>query len=452
MSSQGNFENVDSTTSLVQMGRRNLLALYAFTATSRLWFDGSLWLLYWQHKGISLFDVGILEAILHLVCLVVDVPIGIFADRFGWKLSLFGSAFFGVLYCSLALFGSTFLWAALAFAARGVQITLTNGADTAIAYESAKLAGLADKYQRISGRLMAIMLVAMAVAEASGGALAGWSWDSVYVAFALANVISMIAIAGLREPRASIQEPHTITHGTERSADLRGEEPHVALYDVQPHSVKDEGEQHKVEHDSAWTIAKDAVRFARESPIFLKWLLYSAMLSGFLATFSFYGQSLLLHNGWSLLGIGILSGVENGFGAAMALVSERVTKWLGEERTTMFTAMLGSLGLLLFAFIPGVASGIGYLTGSAAGNLADPLIDKELNQVIPSRQRATLLSANSTSFSLFMIVLFPLFGLAATHIGLIRAAEYGSLIGLVCIIVTAWILHYKGVSRVENIQ
>ncbi|QSO52752.1 MFS transporter [Alicyclobacillus curvatus] len=401
------------------VGRRNLVALYGYTATSRLWFDGSLWLIYWQVKGISLFDIGLLEAILHVVCLFVDVPIGIFADRYGWKLSLLASGVFGVVYSVLSLIGHNFLFAALAFAARGVQSTFVNGSDAALAYESARIAGEQERYQRISGRMMAIMLVSMAVAEAAGGALANWSWNAIYIAIIIAHVVSMTVTLFISEPRG--------------------------LKDVKSAPR----EESNASRESALTVAKDAIRFAKSSPLFLRWLLFSAVLSGFLATFSFYGQSLLLHSGWSLVGIGILSGFENGFGAVMALSSDRVTRYLGERRTAVVTAFIGGLGLTLFAFVPGVASGVGYLTGSAGGNLADPLIDRKLNDIIPTRQRATLLSANSTAFSLFMIVVFPLFGLLSGRLGLIHAAEIWSVIG-VCLIIASALAVRSPLSKVDH--
>jgi MFS family permease len=97
----------------ILMGRRNLRALNVFTATSRLWFDGGLWVVYWQQRGLSLFEIGLLEALLHFVCVLSDVPIGIFADRYGWKLSLGLSALLGVVYSVVSIFTHTFMFAAL---------------------------------------------------------------------------------------------------------------------------------------------------------------------------------------------------------------------------------------------------------------------------------------------------------------------------------------------------
>ncbi|QQE77199.1 MFS transporter [Alicyclobacillus sp. SO9] len=384
-----------------QIGRKNIAVLYTYSGISHLWFDGGLWVVYFQHKGLSLFQVGLLEAVLHLVAVASDVPIGIFADKIGWKRSLGLSTVAGIIYTVLCLSSASIWLFVAAFAARGLQITLTNGSDAAIAYESTVWAGMKDKYLAISGRLFAIGLISMGIAEAVGGSLANWSWSSIYVAFTIANVLSFIAVLFIREPW---------------EARIGANETRL----------------------SALTITVEAVRFARRSKAFAKWIVFSTILSGFTATFSFYGQSLLLHAGWSLIGLGVLTGAENGIGAIVSWMTHRIVRRFSEPATMTASGILASIGLLAFAWIPGMLSGAGYLLGSAADNLSYPLIDQGLNRIVPSAQRATLLSAHSTGFSLFMIAGFPLFGAVAQKIGLVHTAYLVSIVGAVCILGVTW--------------
>jgi MFS family permease len=392
---------MQSIVNRVKIGRRNLAALYAFTATSRLWFDGGLWVVYFQHQGLSLFDIGLLEALLHVVCLISDVPVGAFADRFGWRMSLACGTVLGVVYTAIALVATNPWLIALAFAARGLQITLTNGSNSSMAYESAKWAELTHRYQAIAGRLTAIGLVSMGVAEALGGTLAHFSWSLVYVAFTAANAVSLITVLCMKEPR---EGGRGLTDPTDAV------------------------------HPSVISILRDACQFARRSRRFVKWIVLSGILYGFVATFAFYGQARLLGAGWTLVGIGILTGIENFVGALAALVSEKLTKRMGERRAMATAGGLASAGLLLFAWTPGLSSGAGYLVSSMAANFAEPMIDQGLNAVVPSSQRATLLSVNSTAFSLFMILCFPLFGAVANHIGLTTAFHAVSIAAVICIL------------------
>lgn len=396
----------------VQIGRRNLSALYAFSGISRLWFDGGLWVVYFQHKGLSLVEIGVLEAVLHLTAVVSDVPIGIFADRFGWKLSLLLSTIAGIAYTSICLLSNQLWLFAVAFAARGLQVTFTNGSDASIAYESAVWARQRERYLVISGRLFAISLVSMGVAEAVGGTLAHWSWAAVYIAFTLANIVSCFAVLFIKEPR---------------NLNKNVREAHV----------------------SALTIARDAVNFAQRSRPFAKWVVMSTVLSGFTATFAFYGQSLLVHAGWGLVGLGFLTGIENGIGAFTSWMAHRVVTWLGEKRTMTVASLAVATGLLGFAFLPGTWIGVGYLVGSAADNLVEPIVDQGLNRIVPSNRRATLLSANSTGFSLFMIVGFPLFGAVAQNIGLVATARNASIVGALAIIAAVYWWRRADISNGE---
>ncbi len=389
------------------LGRSNLTALYAYTGASKLWFDGALWLIYWQHRGLSFFQIGLLEAILHVTCLMTDVPLGIFADRVGWKVALLLSSLLGVVYSGVSLFAHGFWLAALAFATRGIQITLANGSDSSIAYESAAWAGLRDNYLKISGRLFAVALISMGAAEMIGGSLASWSWPYVYLAFMAANVAAFITVLFIREPRNKRQN------------------------NAQVSDTNDDTKRH-----SAVTILRHSLHFAKESRTFTKWITLSAILSGFVATFAFYGQSLLLHNGWSLVGIGILSATENGLGAISSLSASKVVSRFGIFWSMRLASLLAIAGMALFAWLPGgIILALGYLFQSAAGNLTDPIVDQELNRIVPSSQRATLLSFNSTAFSLFMIIVFPLFGWLAQTIGLVHAAYVGSVVGGIAIFV-----------------
>lgn len=396
-------EHIDHMEQL-RIGRSNIRALYAFTVTSHLWFDGGLWVIYFQHRGLSLFDIGLLEALLHIVAVLSDVPVGAIADRFGWKLSLALGTLLGVGYTLTALFSANLWWIAGAFAARGLQVTLTNGSDAAIAYESAVWAQRVHEYRALSGRLLAAGLVSLGIAEALGGVLAHGSWPAVYVAFTLTNLASFVSLLWIKEPRA---------------ARVSSSEPPA--------------------HPSTLTILRQAARFAASNRPFVQWIVLSGTLFGFIATFGFYGQSLLLHSGWTLVGIGILMGIENGVGAVAATLSDRLTRRWGERRAVTAIGILTSTGLILFAWLPGVFTGVGYLLDSMAGNLADPIINHGLNSLVPSEQRATLLSANSTAFSLFMIIGFPLFGALANHSGLVNAAHVGSVVGALCLLgIIAW--------------
>ncbi|MFB5191742.1 MFS transporter [Alicyclobacillus fastidiosus] len=384
--------------------RRNIVLLYVFQATSHLWFDGALWVIYWQHRGVSLFVIGLLEALLHLVSLTLDIPMGIVADRVGWKYTLFLSGLAGCLYCGLSLLPSDTLFGAFAaFACRGLQLTLASGSDMAITYETVAAAGYSSRYQSISGRMMATQLLAVGFAEACGGWLAGIDWTYVYGLFAIANLVSAGGALLLAMPNRQ-----------RAVADLTGEAP---LSFVQ--------------------MIRTSAQFARRNASYRRWVTFGAILSGAISTCTFYGQSFLHACGWTTGAVGMLTGIECGVSALAAAGSSRITQWLRVPGIAAVTAG----GMALFAWLPPAGKGIGYLLAQATGSAADPLIDQRLNTILPNAVRATLLSGNSTAFSLFMVIVFPSFGLLADQIGTETAYQACSAIlaAAVAVTVLLWI-------------
>lgn len=63
-------------------------------------------------------------------------------------------------------------------------------------------------------------------------------------------------------------------------------------------------------------------------------------------------------------------------------------------------------------------------------------IQSRLKRNIPSKQRATLISVNSMSFSIAMIVMFPLAGVLADHWGLTAVLVGVGVVILIFAIVT----------------
>ena len=95
-----------------------------------------------------------------------------------------------------------------------------------------------------------------------------------------------------------------------------------------------------------------------------------------------------------------------------ALCSERLYVMAG-EKIVVASAVVMALCMAAFGLgsLP-VAIGA-LLVSNFCNSLLYPVQSITLNRLIPSRQRATLISVNSMAFSVFMILLFPLVGALA---------------------------------------
>ena len=66
---------------------RNIRRNYLFVFLSGTSFSEAIWMLYLTFRGMSLVQIGFIEAVFHVTSLPMEVPTGIIADRFGRKTS-----------------------------------------------------------------------------------------------------------------------------------------------------------------------------------------------------------------------------------------------------------------------------------------------------------------------------------------------------------------------------
>ncbi|NOW04821.1 MFS transporter [Clostridium beijerinckii] len=76
---------------------RNFLLLCAIDLVQGLVFYGPIATLYREARGLTIYEIFIIESIFMLLMILLEIPWGWFADRFGYKNTLL-VAFFLKLY------------------------------------------------------------------------------------------------------------------------------------------------------------------------------------------------------------------------------------------------------------------------------------------------------------------------------------------------------------------
>jgi MFS family permease len=77
---------------------------------------------------------------------LLEVPTGFYADRIGYKFSLYTGIVFSLVSCGVFIVQDGFWWMAIAGILFGVGASFLSGPDRALAYESAMLLGKPEKY------------------------------------------------------------------------------------------------------------------------------------------------------------------------------------------------------------------------------------------------------------------------------------------------------------------
>lgn len=114
--------------------KRNIYLLYAMTFLQGMVFYGAISTLYRQAQGVTIFQITLIESISYALCIALEVPWGVVADRIGYKRTM-------IFCCWLYFLSKIIFWQASDFGGflaervlLSVVITGFSGVDTSILY------------------------------------------------------------------------------------------------------------------------------------------------------------------------------------------------------------------------------------------------------------------------------------------------------------------------------
>ncbi|MDP4091001.1 MAG: MFS transporter, partial [Bacillota bacterium] len=343
----------------------------------------AIWVLYLSYKGISLVEIGLLESIFHITGLLFEIPTGAIADIYGKKLSVLAGRLLSVISVLMMIKAGDFWQFAAAFVISAASYNLESGAGEALVYDSLKETGQEDKYKRIWGNLAFFMSIAQGLAVLLGGILADIRFIYAYILGAVIQVIAFI----------------------------------TAMYYTEPSVRREEYKEGVLLHQ-----IKTSVLVLKGSKIVLYLILFSALSSSLGTTVYFYSQKYFDNMRYSKTAIAFIFAGSSLLSAFSSKLAHRLEKRLKIMKTLILISVLNVSALFGLAFIRSL-SVIFFILVSVTDGLSFPIMSDYINCRIPSENRATLLSTSSLCFSLFMIGIFPMFGLQAEKIGF--SASFG---------------------------
>ena len=385
---------------------------YAYMFLFSLRFSEAFWVIYLRSKGLSFAWIGLLETVFHIAALTGEIPTGWIADRFGRRISLLIGRILSIIAAFLVLRATGPGGFALAFIFSALGYTCNSGAYDALIYDELKADGKSDQYTRVMGALNAVYLIGAASAAFIGGLVAQRALSLLYV----------------------------ITIGVDVSAVL-------LLLPLRERAFRDAGqlvERPSLRRDMRLLLA--TLRRPELASLMLLWAIVSTLAT----SMRMYGQSYLRQAKLSLAGIGAVGTV----GDLGAVLPSNFAYWLeerfGDRRPLFAGGVLMPVILILAGVIPvgrawiWLAALIALLL--AANILSEtlyPLFSGAVNALVPSGQRATVLSSGSMLFSLMMMIVFPLIGLCGDHFGLGWGFCIAGIGGLLAVGAILALLHRK---------
>ncbi len=365
---------------------KNIKINYGFIALKNLSITQGIWMIYLISRGLSLFEVGLLEGIFHVTSFLMETPTGVVADLFGRKTSRVIGILFSLLASILIVTSGSFLGFAIGFMASALSYNFESGAGEAMIYDSLLLVNREAEYMRVAGNLEVIMQLAMVLSLVLGGAIGNISYKNTYFVNIAITLVALILVLFFKEPTVDTQGVH------KKPASLK--EAIIGQY-------------------------KDCFLIVKGNKKLVYLITFFSIIGTFTTLSFYYLQVAWQHNRFTPGQIGIFLAISAISGALGGMLAVKIDRKFGERAVLLYSPLLVMVAVPLFYFVK--VAIIAFAVVSFIESILYVTTRDYINKLIPSEKRATLLSFESTIFSLFMITLFPIFGLVSDYIGLQKA-------------------------------
>jgi MFS family permease len=389
--------------------KKNIKKNYIYTLLQNIDLTRGIWMIYLASKGMSLTQLGLLETIFHITSFFMEVPTGAVADIFGRKISRICGRVLSLISVIILLAADSFLWFAISFVFTALSYNLESGAGDALLYDSLKEIGEEDKYMKISGNKEVFYQVAGIISFLVGGYMATKSYG---IAFTLTIIVAALALL----QSFSFNEPSI---SRKREMEKKG---NVFVNQI-----------------------KESISVVRKNPRIGALIVFTEIILTFCTCIFYYLQNFLKGNGYNEAAIGVIYAAAYLVSALTAPQVHKIEKVIKEQGILLVVplvtvACLWGIALSTYHFIF-------FIVLMITEEIVYVAMNDYINKMIPSENRATILSFASMAFSFFMITVFPFVGMLGDRYSLVFAIKCLGGLGIVFVLINSLILLAQGSKR-----
>lgn len=264
------------------------------------------------------------------------------------------------------------MWFAIGFTISALSYNLNSGSEEALVYDSLKKIGDEKSYLKVNSRLNLIIEISQGLATFIGGILAEYSYVYCYITVIIISLLSII--------------------------------PAVLFNEV---PMDREDSKDKVSIKKHFKVCYDIIKDNKE---ILKILIYFPIVFTFNTVVFFYGQQYFSELGLNKIEISLVMLFSGLFSCIGSITCEKVIV-VFKENTKYAISILMGVSIVMISSNNIVISIIFFAIMNYANSVLYPIQSASLNKLIPSEQRATIISIDSMMFSFTMVCLFPVCGL-----------------------------------------
>ena len=381
---------------------RNPALLCAFHAIQMSLFPMAIITIFWMNDmGLSMTEIFLLQAIFAGTTGLLEFPSGLLADRIGYRRSLVLASVFTLIGWMVYLFSPDFWTIALAEVFVGIGLSLISGTDSAMLYESLVDMEDEERFATWHGRSRFFGQAAEGSAALFAGVLYSISPRAPFVLEVLIWVVGLFVALALVEP--SRHRP-----------------------------VVESAFRHMA---SIFTrIMRGAARLRA-----VMFLTITLAMTSFIPVWII--QIYAERAGVSISWLGPIWAVANYIVALGALMSARLRDKLGLLPGLMLCIALAALGYLGLALTTAWWGFLFYFFITLMRGLNGSILSHEEQRLIPSRDRASFISARSFVFRMAFVVIGPLVGLSIDRVGEHTVLLWaGGLVTAVSLVAWTWLL------------
>lgn len=374
----------------MQKIRKQIRGLYFSTAAGNLSLTGA-WVAILAARGYSLAQIGLAETVFHITSLIFEIPSGVLADLFGRKKMLVLSSILRMIGNVVMILSGNLFMVCLSLAFYATSYNFASGSGDALAYDSLKLVQGEAYYERYASNQLMIYRFCGALSTLCAGFALLIGHRAAYGADILMSVIQIGILLSLYEAK--------VTDGKEGTAA----------------KVLDEvsGQATRVTNSVKTALAEcflESLSFMKRERKAIALMFANSFVGAMDILLLFFLQAKLPAAGMPRWALGFaLFFMEMGG----ILGAKIILKWKRLRYRNLFavTAALVLSGVLMEHSGMWLFMMAGGFIAALADDALQVRTDATLQDMFPSEQRATLISMESFTFSVIMVVLSPLAGL-----------------------------------------
>jgi MFS family permease len=178
--------------------RSDLLKIYTYRFFDELILVYAFYAVMFTDSGVGPTGVGILLATWSMTAFLLEVPSGVFADKYSRKnILLLGQILKSLCYLSWLLF-PTFWGFLIGFILWGVESALTSGTFEALLYDLLKKEGASDRYSKVLGFTKVLARTGFLAASALAAITIQFGYPVILIFSIISPIIAGVAIVSLK--------------------------------------------------------------------------------------------------------------------------------------------------------------------------------------------------------------------------------------------------------------